>query len=110
MPTSGGHRSTSGCKDSAVSKDPAESLKPELLQEHLAYAEASIMLLECLLLVLIERKLIPMDALVEAVETAIETKRTQVKDGMHPQIAAVAAGVLSKIANSVAATGRHPGS
>ena len=93
-----------------MSKDTTEPVEPELLREHLAYAEASIMLLECLMLVLIERKLIPMDALVEAVETAIETKRTQVKDGMHPQIAAAAAGLLSKIANSVAAASYHPGS
>jgi hypothetical protein len=85
-------------------------LTEELLHQHLAYAEASIMLLECLMLVLLERKLIPMDALVEAVETAIETKKTQVKDGMHPKIATVAAGVLSKIANSVAASGHDPGS
>jgi hypothetical protein len=91
-----------------VGKDDTENLDPQLVREHLAYAEASIMLLECLMLVLTERKLLPMDALVEAVETAIETKRTQVKDGMHPQIATIAAGVLSKIANSVAASGHHP--
>ena len=84
-------------------------IEPQLLKEHLAYAEASIMLLECLLLVLIERRLVPMETLVEAVETAIDTKKTQVKDRMHPQIAAVAAGVLSKIANSVAAAGHHSG-
>jgi hypothetical protein len=92
-----------------VSENQTEPVVPQLVQEHLAYAEASIMLLECLMLVLIERKLIPMDALVEAVETAIETKKKQVKDGMHPKIATVAAGVLSKIANSVAAASHHPG-
>jgi hypothetical protein len=74
-------------------------------QLHLAYAEASVMLLECVMLVLIERKVVPLDALVDAVETAVEAKNIQVKDLAHPQIAAVAAGVLRRIANSLAAAG-----
>ena len=75
---------------------------------HLAYAEASVMLLECLMLVLMERKVLPMEAMVDAVETAIEAKKVQVKDLDHPQIASIAAGVLSRIANSLAAAGRAP--
>ncbi len=72
---------------------------------HLAYAEASIMLLECLMLVLIERRLVPPDVLVDAVETAIEAKKSQLKDRVHPQVAAIAAGVLSQVGNSLAAAG-----
>ena len=75
------------------------------LEMHLAYAEASVMLIECLMLVLMEKKVLPLESLVEAVETAIDAKRGLVKDGAHPQIANIAAGVLSKIANSLAATG-----
>ncbi len=82
-----------------------EPFEVEETRLHLAYAEASVMLLECLMLVLVERKLVPLDSLVDAVETAIETKQSQVKDGAHPEIAAVAAGVLSKIGNSLAAAG-----
>lgn len=70
---------------------------------HLAYAEASVMLLECLMLVLIERNVVPMDSLLEAVETAIATKKGQIKDADHPHISAVAVAVLSQIANSIAA-------
>lgn len=74
------------------------------LELHLAYAEASVMLVECLMLVLMEKKVLPLETLVESVEAAIEAKRGLIKDGAHPQIASIAAGVLSKIANSVSAT------
>lgn len=74
------------------------------LELHLAYAEASVMLVECLMLVLIEKKVVPLESLVESVEAAIEAKRGLIRDGAHPHIAAIAAGVLSKIANSVSAT------
>jgi len=70
---------------------------------HLAYAEASVMLVECLMLVLMEKKVLPLEMLTQAVEAAIEAKQGLVKDGVHPQIAAIAGGVLSKIANSLAA-------
>lgn len=84
------------------------ALGSDEIRLHLAYAEASIMLLECLMLVLIERKIVPLDVLVDAVETAIEAKKSQVKDRAHPQIAAVAAGVLAQVGNSLAAAG-HDG-
>jgi hypothetical protein len=70
---------------------------------HLAYAEASVMLIECLMLVLMEKKVLPLESLTQAVEAAIEAKQGLVKDGAHPQIAVIAAGVLSRIANSLAA-------
>jgi hypothetical protein len=41
--------------------------------------------------------------LLAAVETAIATKQAQIRDRAHPQIATIAAGVLSQICNSVAA-------
>jgi hypothetical protein len=70
---------------------------------HLAYAEASVMLVECLMLVLMEKKVLPLESLTQAVEAAIEAKQGLVKNGAHPQIAIIAQGVLSKIANSLAA-------
>jgi hypothetical protein len=75
---------------------------------HLAYAEASVMLVECVMLVLMEKKVLPLESLTQAVEAAIEAKRGLVKDGAHPQIAAIAQGVLSKIANSLAAMEHGP--
>jgi hypothetical protein len=71
--------------------------------KHLAYAEASLMLIECLMLTLIENNVLTTNEIVEAVETAIATKRQMVDDLEHPEIAAVAAGVLSTLANSLRA-------
>jgi hypothetical protein len=76
---------------------------PVDLDTHLAYAEASVMLVECLMLVLMEKKVVPIEDLVDAVETAIEAKQELIRDRSHPEIASIAAGVLSKIANSLAA-------
>jgi len=76
---------------------------------HLAYAEASVMLIECLMIVMIEKKVLPVEALVDAVETALEAKQSVARDGTRSQIAAIAAGVLSKIANSLAATRQGTG-
>jgi len=73
---------------------------------HLAYAEASAILIEALLHLLIDRHVLTVEAVVETLETALETKRAMAKEGVHPQISAVAAGVLNTIANSVAAG--HP--
>lgn len=78
------------------------------LELHLAYAEASVMLVECLMLVLMEKKIVPLESLLESMEAAIEAKRGLIRDGSHPQIATIATGVLNKIANSVAAT-QQPG-
>jgi len=82
----------------------ADSLLPSSdVATHLAYAEASVMLVECLMLVLMEKKVLPLESVTQAVEAAIEAKRGLVKEGTHPQIAVIAQGVLSKIANSLAA-------
>jgi hypothetical protein len=72
--------------------------------KHLAYGEASLMLLECLMVTLVNRRVLTMDEIVAAVEAAIATKRQMVDDREHPQIAAIAAGVLSRLANSLAAS------
>jgi len=71
---------------------------------HLAYAEAAVMLVECLMLALMEKEVLSLESLTQSVEAAIEAKQGLVRDGAHPQIAAIAAGVLSRIANSLAAT------
>lgn len=71
--------------------------------DHQAAAEAAIMLIESVLLVLLETGILHRDRLVETVETVIEAKRELVADGIHPEISARAAGMLSVIANSVAA-------
>jgi hypothetical protein len=75
---------------------------------HLAYAEASVMLIESLMLLLIEKGLCTNEQIVEAVETALDAKRQLAHEGEHRRIATVAAGVLSTLANSIAA-GRDGG-
>ena len=71
---------------------------------HLAYAEASIMLLESLLLLLIDRRVVSLEAIVEAVDATIETKLGFVRENNHPDISRVAAGILVGITNSVTAS------
>ncbi len=71
--------------------------------KHLAYGEAALMLVECLMFVLVEQRVFTTQQMISAVENALATKRQMVRDGEHPEIAAVAAGMLSVIANSLAA-------
>jgi len=73
--------------------------------KHLAYAEAAVMLIECLMLVLIEQRIFTAEQMIATVEDAITTKQSMVLEGEHAKISAVAAGVLSGIANSLAAGG-----
>jgi hypothetical protein len=81
---------------------PSETLK------HLAYGEAAVMLIECLMLVLIDQRVFTVEQMVATVETAIATKRRMVEEREHPEIAVVAAGMLSTMANSLAASKSRP--
>jgi hypothetical protein len=74
---------------------------------HLAYAEAAVMLIECLMVQLVERGVLSVDDLLETIETTLETKRVLEHEQHHPEISRVAAGVLSRMANSVAAGRPH---
>jgi hypothetical protein len=76
---------------------------PSQTTRHLAYGEAAVMLIECLMLILIEQRMLTAQQIIAAIESAIATKRQMVQDGEHPNISAVAVGVLSTMANSVAA-------
>jgi hypothetical protein len=85
-----------------------EQQVPSTTTMHLAYAEASVMLLECLTRLLIDRKLVSLDDVLDVVGLASDTKRTLVQDGVHPEISRVALGVLSSLANRLAAGGAPP--
>jgi hypothetical protein len=78
-------------------------LTPAQTTRHLAYGEAAVMLIESLMLILIEKRVLTPQQMIAAIESAIATKRQMVQDGEHPDISAMAAGVLSTMANSVAA-------
>ena len=70
---------------------------------HLAFAEASILLMESVLLVLLERRVLSKSDLSRAVSEALDSKRSFIESDIHPQIAKVASGVLKRLENSLAA-------
>lgn len=70
-----------------------------------AAGQAALMLVESLMLALAERQVIPLAALIEAVETVIEIKRRLATDGHEPETARRAAALLATLANSLAAAG-----
>ena len=81
---------------------------PDLTQLLLAEGQAALMVAECLLLVLMETKVVEKQRLVDAIETVIATKRSMMIDGNAPEVAAAAVGLLSSIANSLTAAEDSP--
>jgi hypothetical protein len=81
-----------------------KQLQPNEFIEHLANGQAALMLVESLLLLLIEKHVLTNAQIVEAVETAIDTKRQLGEEGENIAISSTAAGTMSNIANSLAAT------
>jgi hypothetical protein len=92
-----GDRGTARSAGNALAAD-----SPEVIT-HLASGQAGLMLFECLMLLLIEKKIFTVLELVNAVEIAIATKKQMVQEDEHREIAATAAGLLSSLANSLAA-------
>ena len=69
----------------------------------LAEGQAALFLVEGLLFALLDAKLISTEKLQEAIELVIATKRNLAADGQRPAISQVSAGILSAMANSIAA-------
>jgi hypothetical protein len=69
----------------------------------MAYAEASLMVIECLMLTLIEEGVIGKEQLIAAIETVIAAKRQMLAENNSPRISKVAIGVLGALANSLGA-------
>jgi hypothetical protein len=88
---------------SAADEATAARAPPSETIKHLAYAEAALMLMEGLLQLLVARRVLTAEDIVSTVETVIATKQQMLIDGEHPEISLIAAGVLSTLANSVAA-------
>lgn len=74
---------------------------------HHAQGEAALFLLEAVLLVLIEEGVLTCDQLVSAVEAAIRTKRQMAIDGLHPDVSSMAAGLATRVANSLLVAGKE---
>lgn len=90
------------------SQDLANACGPSEAAMHLAYAEASIVLLECLMHVLVEKQLVSKTELLTAVESALDTKKAMEDAHWHQTIAPLAAGVLAQLANSLRALPERP--
>lgn len=90
------------------SPDTGHAGGPSEVSIHLAYAEACILLLESLMLVLVEKKLVSKTELLTAVESAMDTKKAMEDAHWHQTIAPVAAGVLAQLANSLRALPDRP--
>lgn len=72
--------------------------------QHLAEAEAGLWLSESLILSLIRAGVLDKQNAIEAIETVIEAKRSILSETSSPDIARLAIGILSAIANSIAAS------
>ena len=77
--------------------------------KHLAEGEAALVLVESLILTLIEKRVIAPDDMLQAVEDVIQVKRQMAEDGITPELSRLAAGILSQVANSVAAVQQPDG-
>jgi hypothetical protein len=77
--------------------------QPSSVAMHLAYAEACVVLVECLMHVMVDKKVVAKEELVAAVENAMNAKNAMADANWHRDIAPVAAGVLAQIANSLRA-------
>jgi hypothetical protein len=84
-------------------RNAGPSPQPSDVAMHLAYAEACMVLVECLMHVMAERNLVPKEDLVAAVENAMNAKKAMADANWHRDIAPVAAGVLAQITNSLRA-------
>jgi hypothetical protein len=86
-----------------MSESATPTGRPDEQTLHLAYAEASIVLIEALMLLLLERRAVSVEELIDCLETAVDTKHELAKDGSHPRLSMIAVGVLDSIANSIRA-------
>lgn len=86
------------------SKSGREGGPPDVVALHLAFAEAAIFLVESLLLVLHERRVLTKEDVLDVVRTAVEAKKDLVEHDVHREISSVGSGVLKRIENSLSAT------
>ena len=73
--------------------------------KHLAEGEAALVLMESLLLTLVDKGVVGRDELVQSIESLVDMKRQMAADGVAPGLSTIAAGILIKIANTLAAEG-----
>ena len=67
-----------------------------------AEGQAALMVAESILIALIEHNVLTKMQLVEAIDTAISTKRQMAEDGQDPEVSRIAAGLLAALQTSIA--------
>jgi hypothetical protein len=77
---------------------------PDEATHHLAEGEAALVLLEGLLHLLVGKGILTSEEVIGWVETAIDVKRQMAADGTAPELSRIAAGMLVKVANTIAAS------
>jgi len=75
----------------------------------LAEGQAALFLLEALLFRLIDRKLLTREDVVDLIENALSAKRRLVDEESDPEVARIAAGLLSALTTSFAADEKPDG-
>jgi hypothetical protein len=76
---------------------------PDSATRHAAEGEAALFLIKSLLITLVERGVLTTEQALEAVEAVIATKHRMVEEQDEPRISAVAAELVSRIANTLTA-------
>jgi hypothetical protein len=82
--------------------------RPGETARHLAEGEAALVLLESVLLTLVGKGVLTADEVISSVESVVDVKRQMAADGASPELSTIAAGILVKVANSIAAAGAIP--
>ena len=82
--------------------------RPGETARHLAEGEAALVLLESVLLTLVAKGVLTADEVISSVESVVDVKRQMGADGTSPELSAIAAGILIKVANSISAAGSMP--
>jgi hypothetical protein len=89
------------------SREAPKMMSANDTRKHLASAEAALMVIECLMAILVEQGVLTSQQIAGVVESAICAKRRMVKEHEHEEIASIASGLLSTMANSLAAVNRR---
>ncbi len=90
-------------EDGTAVGDGAVPGPPDPQRMLLAEGEAALVLAESILIALVDSGILTRNQVQEALETVIVTKRQMAEEGQHPVVSRAAFGILSAVANSLAA-------
>jgi hypothetical protein len=85
---------------------PAQPLDSET--RHFAEGEAALFLVESLFITLVEQGILAKEPAIAAIEAVIDTKRLMAEERDEPRVSAAAAGIASRVANSLLGVAQPP--